>query len=99
MRCTTGPMRALAITLLLATGCGPIVYVNEVTNHASVEVDAAKRAGAEDKAPYWYTRAVLYLHAAREEAARADFQGANHFGRLAAESARKAQDEASKALK
>lgn len=75
-------------------GCGPIVYVSEVTFHASDAVDAARAAHADKYAPYWWTRATQYLAKAREIAAYADFQGANRFGRLATEAANKATEEA-----
>jgi hypothetical protein len=75
-------------------GCGPIVYVNEVSRHASDSVDAARAAHADKYAPYWWTRATQYLDKAREVAAHADFEGANRFGRLAAEAADKATEEA-----
>jgi hypothetical protein len=75
-------------------GCGPIVYVSEVSRHASDAVDTARAVQAEKYAPYWWTRATQYLDKAREVAAHADFQGANRFGRLAAEAAEKATEEA-----
>ena len=87
-------VRWLVVLGLLLSGCGPIVYVNQVTNHAAGLVDQARRADAEHKSPYWFTRATQYLHLAHEDAARADFQGANHFGRLSAEAAQHALDEA-----
>ncbi len=74
-----------------ATACGPIEYVNQVTRKASSEVEAAKAVKADKHAPYWYTLAVEYLHKAREEAAAADFQSANLFGRRSAKAARKAR--------
>jgi hypothetical protein len=80
--------------LVFVVGCGPIVYVNQVTNHAAGLVDQARHADAEHKSPYWFTRATQYLHLAHEDAARADFQGANHFGRLSAEAAQHALDDA-----
>lgn len=78
-------MRRVLIAVIMASlaACGPVVYINEVTRKASTAVEAARRADAERLAPYWYTRAVAYLDKARETAARADFQGANRFGRLA----------------
>ncbi|HEU4726270.1 MAG TPA: DUF4398 domain-containing protein [Kofleriaceae bacterium] len=87
---------ALAVAAAIATGlgCGPIVYVSEVTRHASDSVEAARAANAEKYAPYWWTRATQYLTKAREVAAHADFQGANRFGRLAAEAADQATQEA-----
>lgn len=86
-------MLVLALGAVLA-GCGPIVYVSEVTHHASDAVDAARAAHADKYAPYWWTRATQYLAKARAIAAYADFQGANRFGRLATEAANKATEEA-----
>jgi len=74
-----------------ATGCGSVIYVNQVTRKASTSVEAAKAAEADVYAPYHYTLAVHYLRKSREEAAAADFQAANRFGRMshkAAETAR-----------
>lgn len=82
---------ALLCAALFCLACGPIEYVNQVTRRASSEVDAAKAVKADKHAPYWYTLAVEYLHKAREEAAAADFQAANRFGRRSAEAARKAR--------
>lgn len=95
-------VRVLHLMLVMAAlvpggvlaGCGPIVYVSEVTRHASDAVDAARAAEAEKYAPYWWTRATQYLAKAREIAAYADFQGANRFGRLATDAANKATEEA-----
>jgi hypothetical protein len=77
----------------LLAGCGPIVYVSQV-HQASDAVDSARSLHADQYAPYWWTRATEYLAKAREVAAYADFQGANRFGQLAAESAQKAIEEA-----
>lgn len=82
---------------LAAAACGPITYLGEVTRGAQTAVDQARAQQADKYAPYYWTRAVNYLRAAREEAARADFQGANHFGRLAREAAELAANEASTA--
>lgn len=74
-----------------ATGCGSVLYANQVTRKASTSVEAAKAAEADVYAPYHYTLAVHYLRKSREEAAAADFQAANRFGRMshkAAETAR-----------
>jgi hypothetical protein len=86
------PRLALAIAMLTAglAACGPIAYVNEVTRRADNAVAEARHAEADKYAPYWWTRATQYLHKARENAAHADFQGANRFGRLAAEAAEQA---------
>jgi uncharacterized protein DUF4398 len=92
------PMRAWVFVLLLSA-CGPIAYVNDVTRSASDAVDEARAAEADKYAPYYWTRAVQYLEEARVIAAHADYQGANRFGRLATESAKKAVEEAAIAKK
>lgn len=80
--------------VVIATACGPIAYVNEVTRRASTAVDAARAAQADKYAPYYWTRANQYLHHARVNAAKSDWEGANKFGRLAAEAADQAVIEA-----
>jgi hypothetical protein len=81
----------------LVAGCGPIRYVSGVTGAASSAVDEAREAKAEELAPYWWTRAVAYLARARYEAAAADWQAANRFGRLAKVAADTAVTEAAAA--
>src|SRR5262245_4432273 len=88
------PLAKALVILALACGCGPITYVSDVTRRASDAVDTARAAQAEKYAPYWWTRATQYLHKAREVAAHADFQGANRFGKLAAEAANQAAQDA-----
>lgn len=85
---------ALVLFVVTATACGPIAYVNEVTRRAATAVDEARDAKADKYAPYYWTRANQYLHQARVAAARADFQGANRFGKLASEAGDKAVEEA-----
>lgn len=80
---------------LLGAGCGPVVYMSRVTMSAASAVEQAEAAGAAEKSPYWYTRATLFLRRARVEAADADFEAANRFGRIAEEAARRAYEEAS----
>lgn len=90
----TTPLVGLLCALLLAVpsvGCGALGYVKNVTFDASSSVAAAKTANADKWAPYEYTRAKEYLHKSREEAAAADFQAANRFGKLAHKAAVKAQ--------
>lgn len=81
----------LVALVVLSAACGPIAYVNEVTRRAASSVEEARAAEAEKYAPYYWTRAIEYLVKARETAARADYQGANRYGRLATESAEKAR--------
>jgi sRNA-binding protein len=85
-------MRWVAVVLVLAS-CGPIAYVGQVTLKADDAVEAARVSEADKYSPYWWTRATQYLYMAREVAAHADYQGANHFGRLATEAAEKAKAE------
>jgi sRNA-binding protein len=90
-------MRWVLVALL--AGCGPVAYVSQVTFDADNAVAAARASNAAKYSPYWWTRATQYLHMAREVAAHADFQGANHFGRLATEAAVNARAEAEQAAK
>jgi sRNA-binding protein len=92
-------VRPALLVLVLAIGCGPITYIGAVPRGAVDSIEAARAAQADKYAPYWWTRATQYLHMAREDAARADFQGANRFGRLAEEAADKATAEAIVAAK
>ncbi len=88
-------MRGLSILLACAlAACGPIEYVNTVTRGADSAVEEARAANAAKWSPYWWTRAIEYLHEARVRAASADFQAANRFGRLAEDAAVHARDEA-----
>jgi hypothetical protein len=89
--------RKLFALAALLCACGPIEYVNQVTRRADSAVAAARVAEAETYSPYWWTRATEYLRQARVEAAAADFQAANRFGRLATEAAEKARAEALRA--
>lgn len=82
-------------TMLITLGaCGPIEYVNRVTQRANSAVEVAQADKANELSPYWWTRATLYLHKAREEAAHAGFAAANRFGRIAGDAAERASEEA-----
>jgi hypothetical protein len=94
----SGLMRPWLLALVLV-GCGPIIYVNEVTRRASSAVDEARAAEADKYSPYYWTRATEYLRKARELAAHADMQAANRYGRLASEAAELALEEATTASK
>ncbi len=87
-------MKIVLVLVLVLGACGPVAYVNQVTLKADDAVDDARAAGAEKSSPYYWTRATQYLRMAHEVAGRADFQGANRFGRLAEEAAIKAKAEA-----
>ena len=87
----TSVATAVVAAVALGAGCGPIGYVSQVTRTASTAVDEARAVNAAKYAPYDWTRAVEYLHQARVEAAAADFEAANRFGRLATRSAEQAR--------
>jgi len=91
--------RQLLIVVLALSGCGPFVYINDVTRHASNKVDDARAAEADKYSPYYWTRATEFLRKSRELAAHADFQAANRYGRLAGEAAEQALVEAETARK
>jgi DNA-binding LytR/AlgR family response regulator len=91
-------MRSWVLAVVVGfAGCGPIVYVNEVTRRAANAVDEARAAEADKYSPYYWTRANEYLRKARELAAHADMQEANRYGRLSSEAAELALEEATKA--
>jgi hypothetical protein len=73
--------RALALGFLLFSGCGPIVYLKDVSPRAAAALNQAKADRAEQYAPYEYTKASLYYDKAREEAGHAYFQNAVDWGR------------------
>jgi hypothetical protein len=87
-----GPARIACLLVVLAA-CGPIEYANTVTRRADTAVASARAVNAAKWSPYWWTLATEYLHQARVEAAAADFQAANRFGRLAEDAAIKAREE------
>ena len=87
------------VVLIALSGCGSIVYINDVTRSATTSIEAARAAQADKYSPYYWTRAEQYLMKARERAAHADFQGANRFGRLAAAAAQLAEQDAIAAKK
>jgi hypothetical protein len=72
---------ALALGVLLFSGCGPVVYQKEVSTRTAAALNQAKADGAEKHAPYEYTKAGLYYEKAREDAGRAHFQDAIDWGR------------------
>ena len=76
---------------VLALGCGPVEYINQVGNRAASAVSAAKLASAERYAPYEYTAAQEYLHKAREEAGHAEYEDAIDYGHKAEDLANRAR--------
>jgi hypothetical protein len=73
--------QVLALGFLHLLGCGPILYVKDVSPRAAAALDQAKADQAERFAPYEYTKAALYYDKAREEAGHSHFQNAVDWGR------------------
>jgi hypothetical protein len=89
---TTGALALGAIVAIpVASGCGPIEYINQVSTKAASAVAAAKMAQADRYAPYEYTAAEEYLHKAREEAGYAEYQVSIEYGRRAEDLANRAR--------
>jgi len=84
------PIAVATACAALVVGCGPIEYLNQVTNKASSAVAAAKAAHGDKYAPYEMTAAQEYLHKAREEAGYAEYQDAIEYGRKSEELANRA---------
>jgi hypothetical protein len=85
--------RATALALAsFAAGCGPISYINYSTFSASHAVAEARRAHAEELAPYEYTYAVEMLHKSRELAGYARWQQSVDFAKKAAHAGHQAHE-------
>lgn len=81
---------AWAFSLVLLSGCGPILYVRQVVVRAESAVAAAKTKEAEKHAPYEYYGAEAFLREARIRAGYGDFQIAVRYGKKAEAMAKKA---------
>jgi hypothetical protein len=82
--------QALALGLLLAVGCGPIVYIKDVSPRVAAALEQARADQAERFAPYELTKASLYYDKAREEAGHAYYQNAVDWGRRSQDCSRRA---------
>jgi hypothetical protein len=81
---------ALALGSFLPLGCGPVQYLTRVDSRAASALEEAAQEGAEEKAPYEYTKAVAYLHKAREDAHHSYYQSAVDWGSRSEDCSRKA---------
>lgn len=79
--------------LIIGVGCGPIVSGVQIVN-ASIELRAAKTAGAGTHAQYEYIAAQEYLQKAREENAYSDFWAARKYADKALDYAMRARKKA-----
>lgn len=93
-------IRALVAPVLLGSlvACGPIKSTVNLVD-ANSQLEAARAAGAEKQAPYEWTAANLYLHQAREEVARSEYELAIDFADKASKYASQARAMAEKATK
>lgn|GEM_PF-1911002 len=82
--------RALALGFLVTIGCGPIVYMKDVSPRAAAALNQARADQADRYAPYEYTKASLYYDKAREEAGHAYYQNAVDWSRRSQDCSRRA---------
>ena len=82
--------QALALALLLPIGCGPIVYVKDVSPQTASALAQARADNGERFAPYELTKASLYYDKAREAAGHANYQEAMDWGRRSQDCSRRA---------
>lgn len=92
--------RALAVFTLLGAlaACGPVQSTAYLID-ADVQLEAARTAGADKHAPYEWTAANLYLHQAREEVGRSEYEVAVDFAQKASSYANRARANALSAIK
>lgn len=90
--------RLLTLGMLLgaSVACGPVRSSASLTE-ANEQLQAARQAGAEKRAPYEWTAATLYLHQAREEMGRSQYEYAVDFAKKASGYAAQARAAALKA--
>lgn len=83
---------ALGVGALVAAlaGCGPAGYLKQVHGRARDAVVEARRAGAEQAAPYELTAAVEYLRKAEEEGGESEYEAAIEYGRRSEDFAHRA---------
>ncbi len=86
-------MRPLLLALLVLSACGPVRYTG-VLWEADKELEAARAAGAAERATYELTLAEEYLHKARDVAGHALYDDAGVYGRQAIEFAKAAHKKA-----
>lgn len=67
-----GSVMLLCVSIASITGCGNSLYALRA-NAASVKLEEAREAGAQQRAPYEYTLAEEHLNKAMSEAAEADY--------------------------
>ena len=88
---------ALALTLGLLAGCGPVQSTAYLID-AQVQIEAARTAGADKYALYDYTAANLYLRQARVETGYSNYDNALLYAKKASQFARDAKAHAEAAV-
>jgi hypothetical protein len=83
-------LRVLALFVLFSFGCGPVLYLKEVSTRAAAALSQAKADGAEQYAPYEFTKAKLYYDQARTDAGRSRFESAIDWGKRSQDCSRRA---------
>lgn len=91
------PLLALAALALFA-GCGPIQSTGALLD-ARARIGEARAAGAGTAAVYELTAAEAYLHKAREEEGRAQYEASAELATRAAAFAREAKRKADEAVR
>lgn len=89
-------MKHLSVLVAVAgalAGCGPVRSTANILD-AEVQIQAARTAGAGEKAPYEFTAAGLYLDKAREEVGYSDYEVGVKFAKKASECAEAARQKA-----
>lgn len=84
----------LAVLVALGAGCGPFGYLKKVARDADRAVADAKKAGAEQYAPYEYWGAVSYLEQARVLMAYSEYERSFDYGERARQLAEEAKKKA-----
>ena len=82
---------AVVFAAVLAVGCGPVT-TSSLIGDASHDLGEAKSLGAEQNAPYEYTRAATYLHKAKELEGFGLYQQASEYARQSRVASEKAND-------
>lgn len=81
------------LALAFASACGPIQSTSYLLD-ADVQLEAARTAGAPERAPYEWTAANLYLHKAREEVGYSKYEVALEYAQKARRFALEARERA-----
>lgn len=85
----------LFLALALVAGCGPVASTSHYVD-ARDSLGVARSEGAEEYAPYEFTKAEIYLRKAKELQGRSDYEQSVVFANQAGDMAKKAVEVARK---